>query len=305
MTRKFADWVAVDWGTSNMRAWIIGRSGNIIAQTRSDKGMGRLAPEQFEPALLDLIGDHLSTEGTTPIICCGMVGARQGWIEAAYAPVPCHPPGIDAATRAPASDPRLDVRILPGVSQDSPADVMRGEETQIAGYLARHPEFDGVLCLPGTHTKWAHVSAGEIVSFRTFMTGELFALLSVRSILRHGPAGTGWDAAAFAAALGDAMSRPQTFAADLFSLRAGGLLHGLTPARARARLSGLLIGLELAGARPYWLGRAIILIGSPTLSRLYHSALVQQGVAARIANGGEITLAGLGAAHEAMRKSDR
>ena len=103
--------------------------------------------------------------------------------------------------------------VLPGLSQARPADVMRGEETQIAGLLAADPGFDGVACLPGTHTKWARVSAGEVVSFRTCMTGELFALLSERSVLRHAVGGEGFEEAAFAEALSDAIARPEALAA--------------------------------------------------------------------------------------------
>ena len=83
------------------------------------------------------------------------------------------------------ADPRLTVPVIGGPAPDKPADVMRGEETQIAGFFFENQGFDGVLCLPGTHSKWVQISAGEIVSFRTFMTGEIFALLADRSVLRH------------------------------------------------------------------------------------------------------------------------
>ncbi|WP_300515080.1 2-dehydro-3-deoxygalactonokinase [Aliiroseovarius sp.] len=290
------DWIAVDWGTTHLRAWLMG--GGEAVCLRSDKGMGGLAPDEFEPALLELVADRIT--GSTPVIACGMVGARQGWVEARYAKVPCKAPGIAEAIRVPTQDGRLDLRILPGVSQDSPADVMRGEETQIAGFLARDPQFDGVLCLPGTHTKWAHVSAEEIVSFQTVMTGELFALLSTGSVLRHSM-GAGWDDEAFADAVGDAMSRPQAIAARLFTLRADSLLHGQTPATARARLSGLLIGLELAATKPYWLGQQVALIGAPDLCQTYATALSAQGLAPTLHSGDDLTLAGLTAAYQTMK----
>lgn len=291
-----AEWIAVDWGTSNLRAWAMG-PGGVLAQGGSDQGMGRLTPDGFEAALLDVISPWLG-DGVTPVIACGMVGAAQGWAEAPYAPVPCAPPGRDRALRPPVRDPRLDVRILPGVSQSAPADVMRGEETQIAGFLATAPTFDGVLCLPGTHTKWVHISAGEIVSFRSFMTGELFALLSGQSVLRHSVGGDGWDDAGFAEAVSDAMAAPQRLSTRLFSLRAGTLLEGLPAATARARLSGLLLGMELAGAREYWLGQQVALIGAPRLTGLYRAALAPQGVQPREVDGAEIVLAGLRAAYE-------
>ncbi|MGL6210776.1 MAG: 2-dehydro-3-deoxygalactonokinase, partial [Paracoccaceae bacterium] len=143
------------------------------------------------------------------------------------------------------------------------------------------------------HSKWAQVSAGEVVSFQTYMTGELFALLSEQSVLRHGMAGDGFDDEAFDTALSDAVSRPEKIAARLFSLRAEGLVAGLTPQAARARLSGLLIGIELAAARPYWLGQAVTLIGATTISTLYARALATQGLTARLLPATDCTLAGL------------
>ena len=285
------DWIAVDWGTSNLRAWAMGADGRVLAQAESDEGMGKLAPEGFEAALLRLITPWLA--GNPPVLACGMVGSRQGWREAPYRAVPCTPLDRAALIAAPTTDPRLRVTIAPGLMQADPADVMRGEETQIAGALRLLPGYDGVLCLPGTHSKWAHISAGEVVSFQTFMTGELFALLSTASVLRHGMQGSGWDEAAFDTAVTDALSRPERLGARLFSLRAQGLIAGLTPDAARARLSGLLIGMELAAARPYWLGQRVTLIGAEKLSTAYARALAAQGVTTGRLSVTDCTLAGL------------
>lgn len=285
-------WIAVDWGTSNLRAWAMGVQGDILAEASSDEGMGKLARDQFEPALLRLIGSWLGA-GPVAIVACGMVGSRQGWCEAPYRTVPCTPLDPAAQVTAPTVDPRLRVRIAPGLKQISPADVMRGEETQIAGALRLMPDYEGIFCLPGTHSKWAHVSAGEVVSFQTFMTGEMFALLSEVSVLRHGMQGAGWDESAFDAAVSDAISRPERLGARLFSLRAEGLIAGLSPQAARARLSGLLIGAELAAARPYWLGQKVTLVGAHKLSAAYARALHLQGVEAQHLSANDCTLAGL------------
>ncbi|MFC3088179.1 2-dehydro-3-deoxygalactonokinase [Tabrizicola soli] len=286
-------WIAVDWGTSNLRAWAMAADGCVLAETGSDEGMGRLTPGEFEPALLRLISPWL--EGRPPVVACGMVGARQGWREAPYRKVPCAPLDPAAMILAPTTDPRLHVSIAPGLMQARPADVMRGEETQIAGALRLMPDYDGVICLPGTHSKWAHVSAGEVVSFQTFMTGEIFALLSEASVLRHGMQGGGWDEEAFDSSVSDALSRPERLAARLFSLRAEGLVAELAPGTARARLSGLLIGAELAAARPYWLGQRVTLIGSAALAAAYARALAVQGVEAAHLAAADCTLAGLAA----------
>lgn len=283
-------WIAVDWGTSNLRAFAMGADG-VMAEAASGEGMGTLARDGFEPALLRLVGPWL--HGPVEVVACGMVGSRQGWHEAPYRAVPCGPVDGATLTAVPVRDARLRLRIVPGLKQVSPADVMRGEETQIAGALALRPGFDGVLCLPGTHSKWVHVSAGEVVSFQTCMTGELFALLSGQSVLRHGMVGEGFDDGAFDAALSDALSRPERLAARLFGLRAEGLLAGLTPATARARLSGLLIGIELAATRAYWLGQPVTIVGADRLSGLYARALAAQGVEARAIPAAEATLAGL------------
>ena len=288
----YADWIAVDWGTSHLRAWAMTDAGAVRDEARSERGMGTLAPAEFEPALLELVEPWLGA-GRTLIVACGMLGSRQGWTEAPYSTVPCKPLSLQTIS-APVRDPRLTVRIVPGLRQTTPAaDVMRGEETQIAGYLATRPGFDGVLCLPGTHTKWAEISAGEVVSFRTFMTGELFALLSGKSILAHSVKGGGWDDDAFAEAVDDTLARPEALAAKLFNIRAEGLLGKPDSAVARARLSGLLLGAELAAARPYWLGREVALVGAPDLTAVYARALARQGLDAAQADGSEMTRAGL------------
>ena len=293
MTR--AAWIAADWGSSNLRAWAIAPDGATLAEATSAAGASALAAEAFEPALLALAGGWLG-DGRTDVIVCGMAGARGAWVEAAYSPVPCAPTPA-AFARAPTADLRLAVRILPGLRQDKPADVMRGEETQIAGLLAHEPGFDGVACLPGTHTKWVHVAGGEVVSFASYVTGEIFALLAGASVLRKTVAQDGWSEEDFLQAAEDGLPRPERVPARLFPLRAEALLHGLAPERARSRLSGMLIGAELAAAKHYWLGRDVVLIGAAGLAGAYRDALAIGGLGARIADATEMTRSGLAAAH--------
>jgi 2-dehydro-3-deoxygalactonokinase len=303
--RAGLDWIGADWGTTNLRVWAMDRLGGVLARAESENGMGALDQAGFEPALLSLIGTWLPSARVTPVIACGMVGSRQGWVEAPYVAVPCAPGGAGRLVGPPVRDGRIAVHVVRGLKQDDPADVMRGEETQIAGFLSARPQFDGVLCLPGTHSKWARISAGEVVSFQTFMTGEMFALLAQQSVLRHGIAPEGWDETAFLAAVSEAISRPERLAARLFALRAESLLTGLAPVVARSRLSGLLIGAELAGARPYWLGQRVAIVGAGALSRVYHRALAAQGVEADMLEGRAATLAGLTLACPTLEEAKR
>ena len=293
------DWIALDWGTTHVRAWAMSADGSVLATAQSTAGMGSLGADGYAPALAAL------TEGwdlpqPCPVLACGMVGARQGWVDAGYAAVPTAPLSV-APVRVPNAPAQWDARILPGLSQTRPPDVMRGEETQIAGFLALNPKFDGTLCLPGSHTKWVQISAGEVVSFQTAMTGEIFAALGKHTVLRHS-IGEGWDDATFAEAVSDGMSRPEALASRAFQIRADGLLNGQDAATASARLSGLLIGAELAHARPYWLGMPVAIIGAPQLSARYAAALGAQGVNAIVAKGEACTLAGLKAAHAAWKE---
>ena len=297
-----AHWAAVDWGTTHLRLWVLDHDHKVIRQTKTEQGMTQLHPTEYEATLLDLLSQELQPSGAMGVICCGMVGSRQGWQEAPYAPCPTLPPSGERASRVTTKDPRIEVYLLPGIKQMSPPDVMRGEETQIAGFLSRNPQYDGVLCLPGTHSKWVHISAGEVVSFQTFMTGELFALLCKESVLRHNIGATGWNDEMFTNAIDDAISRPAAIAAKLFALRAQSLIATLPPEAARARLSGLLIGLELAAARPYWLGAQVAVLGDTEVAQAYCTALTAQGSPVTVTSTERMTLDGLKSAYTALQE---
>ncbi len=293
------EWIAVDWGTSHLRVWAM-QGERVIAQAVSQDGMSRAAGGDFQAALLALIKDWLP-EKPIDVIACGMVGARQGWVEAPYSAVPSEPIPV-VPFRVPNTDPRIRAFVVPGLKQNSPPDVMRGEETQIAGFLSAHQNWDGVICLPGTHTKWAQISAGEVVSFRTFMTGEMFDLLCGQSVLRHS-IDDGWDEASFIDAVADTLSKPEQLAARLFGLRAADLLHGQSKNIAHASLSGFLIGAELAASRPYWLGQQLAVIGSESLTKAYATALQQQGALVETVDATATTLAGLAQARTLTRQT--
>jgi 2-dehydro-3-deoxygalactonokinase len=296
-------WIAVDWGTSNLLVWGLDSNGRVVAEAASDKGMAKLDRAGFEPALLELVDGWLPHDRQIPVIACGMVGARQGWFEVPYRQVPCTPVFFDTTGSPDTRDPRLKVTILAGIKQVEPApDVMRGEETQIAGVLLEDPQFAGVLCLPGTHTKWVQVDAGTIVHFTTFMTGELFNLFSTHSVLRHSLDGEGWDADEFAGNIRLMATEPASLAARLFSIRAGSLVSGTGAATAKARLSGLLIGAELAAAKTYWQDRKVTIVGNGAQSELYAEGLRTLGQSSRIVDARNVTLAGLKSAYLQIAK---
>lgn len=263
--------------------------------------MGKLAPEGFERALFAMVDDLLPPNQSTPVIVCGMAGARGGWKEAGYREVPCEPVAAGGLTPVETKDKRISAIIVPGLSQSQPPDVMRGEETQLAGLVATTGVADAVACLPGTHSKWVLIVGGRVISFTTFMTGELFAVTAEHSILRHSIAGNGYNEEAFLAAVAQMLEAPEELSGALFSIRAASLLEGLGREAARSRLSGLLIGAELAATRTRWEGRKVHLVGADTLAGAYATALEHAGATVVRHDAEALTLAGLSRVRDLMR----
>lgn len=274
---------AVDWGTSSFRLWLIDGSGAVLAERRSAEGMASLAQDRFEPVLRAHLEALDPAIRPARVVICGMAGARQGWREAPYRPVPVALRDLpDAAIKVPAAD--LDVRILPGLAvtdQDAP-DVLRGEETQLLGLALDDPAVHGLVAMPGTHTKWVRLEEGVVRGFSTAMTGELFALIGRESLLRHTigderPSGDP-TSPAFAAGLAAALREPARITGLLFGIRACGLLHGVTGVAAADRLSGLLIGADVAGVlSSVPAALPVILVASGGLADGYAAALSLAG----------------------------
>ncbi len=292
---------AVDWGTSSFRLWLLDAAGTVLAERRSGEGMLTAGTEGFGT----ILEKHLAAAAAPqnlPVIVCGMAGARQGWIEAPYVTLPAGLDGILAgAVPVPGSGQTRKIRILPGLAQRNAnePDVMRGEETQLAGVLPLFASGRHVICMPGTHSKWVEAEGGVIAGFRTWLTGELFSVLSKQSILRHSlgesvtPALP--DTPAFVAACTDALGQGGDIGPSLFGIRAATLLQDLAPADAAAKLSGLLIGAEIASARRLFdlpAGK-VILVASGPLGSLYAAALKLAGCAVLQADADEAVRAGL------------
>lgn len=287
--------IAVDWGTSRMRLWVLANDGSVLAVRRSDEGLEGARDAGFG-IILDRHLAALSVAADVPVVICGMAGSRQGWVEAPYINAPASLENVvGKAARVPGIS--RDVRILPGIAQrkSGEPDVMRGEETQLLGL----GQLKGrrVVCMPGTHSKWVDVADNRVGHFTTFLTGELYALFSNHSILRHsiGPdASFAAESAAFNEACASMVVGPQDLPKRLFSIRASSLLEGTVASDSAAALSGLLIGAEIGVARAtYGTNASVTLVGSGFLGGLYEAALSIAGFKYTLADGEQLVRDGL------------
>jgi 2-dehydro-3-deoxygalactonokinase len=273
--------IGLDWGTSSVRAMLVGAEGRVLAEKAQPWGITRLPEGGFPAAFAALAGEWRSALPGLPCLACGMVGSRQGWVEAPYCEAPA---GADAIAAMLAEVPGAGLRIVPGVVQrgDRP-DVMRGEETQVVGALGDAAR--GLAVLPGTHSKWVRVEAGRIAGFRTFMTGEVFATLRGHTILGAFAPETAAEDAAFARGVLAAHQSDEGLAGLLFSARALVLTDRLEPGGAIAFLSGLLIGDEIRTASTAFAEAGVVpvLIGEAALCDRYRLAFDLCGIAARVA----------------------
>lgn len=298
--------VAVDWGTSHLRVWLLDDHGAVLAEHRSGEGMGATAREQFHSVLEAHLAE-LAVPDDVPVVMCGMVGSRQGWAEARYLTLPASLADVAAqAVRVPGV--ARDIRIMPGISKpdETSPDVMRGEETQLMGLARLAPVADErIVCMPGTHSKWVRMRGDKVIDFVSFMTGDAFAVLSRHSVLRHSLSGGGVDpiSAAFRDAVRASLDTPADILARIFSIRPASLLQDLDPASASARLSGYLIGQEIAGAKArFVLPERVALIGDQPLGAVYAEALAVAGLACALHDSDTLAIAGLvGAAAAAPR----
>ncbi|MBA3677736.1 MAG: 2-dehydro-3-deoxygalactonokinase [Sphingosinicella sp.] len=286
--RRAEGFIAVDWGTTNRRAWLIDGAGNCVGEMEDDQGILSVERGQFSEAVNDIrrrLGDHL-------LLMAGMIGSNRGWVEAPY--VPC-PAGLsDLAERLVwAEEGRT--AIIPGLSYltDGEADVMRGEEVQILGAVAADMvPGDCLICHPGTHNKWINVVDGRIIGFNTVMTGEIFSLLKEHSLLAdllRLPATTG---EAFHSGVRRGLAH-DGLTAELFSVRARVLLDQAKREDAASYTSGLLIGADIRVGLRAAPEAEVIVIGRPELTSLYASALVEAGQEAREVDGEASFLAGI------------
>jgi 2-dehydro-3-deoxygalactonokinase len=275
--------IAVDWGTSSFRAYRLDGEGRILERREAPMGILKVPNRDFAGTLKSLIFDWTRLAPQAPIVMSGMIGSRQGWQETPYLDCPVGPEEIAGGAQAV---PWLDGRkvwIAPGLScRDASAvpDVMRGEEVQILGALEALGPGRHLICLPGTHGKWATVDDRRITGFATHMTGEVFEVLSRHSILGRlmdeENDATEDDERWFQ----DGLARAEAEGGllhHLFGVRSRGLMGEVPAEGLRSYLSGLLIGHEVAAATQDPVDR-VYLLGATELGARYAAALARRGI---------------------------
>ena len=279
--------IAVDWGTTNRRGYLIEAGGRMTDEMEDDRGILAVGTHGFDAAVAELKGRL----GDRPLLMAGMIGSNRGWVEAPYVPCPAGLPELAQSLKWVVPER---IAIVPGVSYLSGerADVMRGEEVQILGaYAEGLVPADATICHPGTHNKWISLEDGRIASFRTIMTGELFNLLKEHSILADLLAAPAEADAAFEAGVRHCLTYPD-LPAELFSVRARVLLGQAPRESAASYTSGLLIGTDVRIGLATAPAGEIVVMGRPELTRLYAAALAVAGRMAREVDGEEAFLAG-------------
>jgi 2-dehydro-3-deoxygalactonokinase len=273
--------IALDWGTTRARAFLLSERGEVLERRSADQGIQSVPAGGFPSAFEAIAGDLRRMAPEADIVLAGMVGSRNGWVEAAYVPCPASPDAITAAGLNVALADGTPALILPGLSCDEGAfDVMRGEETLIVGLgLA-----DGIVCLPGTHSKWALVEGGRITRFASFMTGEIWGLLRQNSILSRLAEEQSEEGARLGLAAGFAASRrPGGLLNTAFAARSEVLAGRLPGSAVGPYLSALLVGHEIAGALALF-GRhdTVHLVADGAMAESYGAGLAAAGLQALV-----------------------
>jgi 2-dehydro-3-deoxygalactonokinase len=289
--------IGIDWGTTQMRAYRISSDGTALERRESNLGIAAVRDRDFDSALRSLIdGWQPDAPDRKPIILCGMIGSKQGWWEVPYCHCPVRVQDLARALNAfeTTAGPAWIVGGISATDERGHRDVMRGEETQIFGAVP--PTGRQIVVAPGTHSKWTMVQDGVIENFRTYMTGEIYAVLRQHSILgrlmQDGEADN-HDELAFRDGVRQVLRDPDLLH-SLFSVRTRGLFEPNSQSGLASYLSGILIGSEVSGAARHFPGNSVIVIASQTLGRLYGLALAIAGFSdIRYVDGNEASLKGL------------
>ncbi|SHE36571.1 2-keto-3-deoxygalactonate kinase [Modicisalibacter ilicicola DSM 19980] len=286
--------VAIDWGTSNFRAFLVDAdSGECLDSRRSDAGLRALRGDEF-PHYCAAQVNEWRDGGRVPVYLAGMVGSARGWSEAPQLDLPVA--ASDLARHVVAAPGLDNAWLVPGVKVVEPArvDVMRGEEIQAFGALAAAESDTALCCLPGTHSKWASLEAGYLVDFTTMMTGELYHAVRFHTLPGEpARASDAFDAEGFEQGL-RAARHPAGLLHALFEARSRNLYAGLADEQVGSFLSGVMIGSEVDRQRALFPRTAeVLLIGSSALNALYRRAMEAAGFGVREIDSDHATLMGL------------
>ena len=266
-------------------------NNNVIDQVSTQEGMKFIDQNEFEKILIKNIDAWNNKFDIKVIIASGMVGAKQGWIEVPYINSPCDIRNLNFKSLKILDD--VKIHILSGVSQFNPSDVMRGEETQIAGFLLNNVDFNGSICLPGTHSKWVNMNSYNIQEFTTFLTGELYEIVKKYSILNHSLNTTELDDEIVKSSAKLIIENPSFISNKLFEIRADNLLKNSNQTSNNSKLVGYLLGIELSGSRTYWEDKDLVIIGSSNLNKYYELILNGRSNSIRLFNSSDMALNGL------------
>lgn len=288
--------IAIDWGSSTFRAFLVDETGAILAQTNTDEGVMQVPESQFVDVLVNNCGDWLEEHGSLLVVMSGTIGSRNGWQETPYLPCPVSVKDLHHQSIPIENNRNLDIQVMPGVCGNNMFggnDVMRGEEVQIFGAMDTLNLENALVCLPGTHSKWCEFKNGKIVSLTTFMTGEMFALIRNSSAIGRLVEDSDFDEASFL--LGAEASRSEAGLLNaLFSIRADVLLGDLACRSRASYLSGMLIGREiLAVCKAMKAIEDVVLVGSEALIHKYSRALAMEGVQSLSVGGDHAFLTGI------------
>jgi 2-dehydro-3-deoxygalactonokinase len=291
--------IAVDWGTSQLRAYRLDAQGVAIESRQRPEGILAVPPGGF-PAALDSITRGWEADAGR-VLMIGMVGSRQGWLEVPYVACPADLAAIAAGVRRVEWRRGASALICPGLTSRDDyrvPDVMRGEEVQVMGALALGAgQGIGSILVAGTHAKHVRLEGATIAGFSTHMTGEVFAVLKEHSILGRTMEGGGFDEPAFVRGVARARETGGLLH-HLFGVRTRVLMGELAGSAASDYLSGILVGHTLAAAAPQ---PPVLVIGAPALAQRYCRAAAHFGIAAHPLASERATLAGLDAVRRIIR----
>ena len=283
------DWIAIDWGTTNFRAWII-KNNKILKEINRPHGIKNIPNKNFEDILNKNIKIPKKNNRKIKIISCGMIGSKQGWLDTGYEK------NLNLTknnlVKVKTKNKNIDFYIVKGLSQKQPYDVIRGEETQVLGYLESDKKFSGFICLPGTHSKWIKITKGKLINFKTYMTGELFEIISRNSILKYSINDKKINLKIFKNSVILSQKKYFNLFDYLFEFRSRSLLTK-KKYYPKSELLAYLIGNEIKSNINNLRNFKVIIIGSDYNSKLYSQAMQILKIDNKIINSKNVTINGL------------